>query len=174
MKQIILLISLISSIFTYTSSDNQANLKDSINGGWTLIGVGSKVLYYDADNQLIAERLLPLKVSGTIINVSENDLIIRNNKNQLINVGYTLDEKSKSEGDISIKNCSEVDNDEIASLIDNKNFELKRDNNKTLYLTGNFAPSSDSKLLDKSIDFDHATVNMIFKKNSFFSDILPY
>lgn len=174
MKQIILLISLISSIFTYTSSDNQANLKDSISGGWTLIGVGSKISYFDANNQLIAERLLPLKVSGTIVNVNENDLIIRNNKNQLINVSYSLSEKNNTEADILIEDCSEIDDEEIASLINNKNFDLKRDNNKTLYLTADFDTSCESGLLDKTLNFDRATVNMIFKKNSFFSDILPY
>ena len=173
MKQIILLISVISSLFTYNSLNNQDELKDTISGGWTLMG-NSKVSYFDADNKLIAERLLPLNVSGTIMNVGEHSLLIRDNKNSLVNVDYELAEKNNMEGNLSIKHCSAVDDTEIASLINNKDFNIKRDNNKTLFLTADFDNSSQSKLLDKNLNFSHATVNMTLKKNSFFSDILPY
>ncbi len=174
MKQIILLISLISSIFTFNSREDSNSLQDRISGGWTLIGGSSKVAYFDVENNLIEERLLPLNVSGTILNVGENNLLIRNNKNALSLVDYTLSEINNAEGNLDVKVCPSIDDTEIISLINNKNLELSRDNNKTLFLSADFDKSGTSKLLDNTIAYNHAKVLMVFKKNSFFSDILPY
>ena len=174
MKQIILLISLISSIFTYNSLNSSDSLQERISGGWTLIGGSSKVSYFDADNNLIEERLLPLSVSGTILNVGQENLLIRNNKNTLALVDYALSEKNNEEGSLNVKICPTIDDTEIISLINNKDVEIKRDNNKTLFLNADFPKSGESKLLDNSINYNHASVEMVFKKNSFFSDILPY
>lgn len=174
MKQIILLISIISSIFTFNNSENSKKIEDRINGGWTLVGNNKNmVTYYDADNNIISKTLVPIHVAGTILNVSKNNLLIRNNKNELVNVSYALQPLNNNEATISFNKCDSVDDNEIISLFANNKIRVKEDN-KTLTFLGNLNKNCTSALLSNNVNFEHATVKLVLRKNSFFSDILPY
>ncbi|MCU7692923.1 hypothetical protein ACFSPU_01570 [Haoranjiania flava] len=174
MKQIILLISIISSLFTYNTDDEASTFAEKLKGGWTLTP-GSKISYYDAFNNLVDERIVPLSVSGTILHIQPQNLIIRDNKNNVKNLVYQLDENSYNSGKMTVQEIASADNKEIISLLSAQNLSLSSDKSNALRIQCAYEKNYSSDILDKSVDFDHAVVEMVFNKNSLFSDlILPY
>lgn len=174
MKQLLILASLLSFLFSYNNRESATDISPKVNGGWTLIGnYRNTITYYDASNKVVKQSPLPLTFFGTVIKVKDDKIFVRNNKDELVYVAYNLVPYNSTQGLIAIEDPDNKERNELISLIAGRMFYLQQEGNKNLVLSTTFDKSANFPLLSTDFDFDHAVVKIVLGKNSFFSDFLP-